>query len=467
MVCAFSFCGYHLQASRFFSNLWCTQNYCMNKNSSVRPEQVHGTLRKHLLADGYDIVMDLHRSRGSWLADELSGRLYLDMFSMYGSMAIGYNHPHIVASTDILGELSIQKPSVSDIYTTYQAEFLDTFSRVGIPDYLPNAFFIDGGALAVENALKVAFDWKVRKNLAKGKGQKGTQIIHFKNAFHGRSGYTLSITNTADPRKYQYFPLFPWPRITSPALRFPDTQEHLEQTLQMERQAISEIVRAIAQFPDDIAAIIIEPIQAEGGDRHFRPEFLKALRDICLENELLLIFDEVQTGVCLTGMFWAHQHHDIRPDVMAFGKKTQVCGILAGPRVQEVERNVFKESSRINSTFGGHLVDMHRFRLILEVIERDHLEAHAAEMGQYLLSKLRYMEQEWPSVTQTRGLGLMCAFDLPSAESKQNLIQECRKEGLLILGCGTQSIRFRPHLNVQKQEIDLAMDIIKKCLPKV
>lgn len=438
----------------------------MSKSIKIAPDKVHHHLRKHLLADGYDLVMDLKRSKGSWLADEISGKLYLDMFSMYGSMSIGYNHPHIVANTDILGALAIQKPSISDIYTTYQAEFLETFYRVGIPEYLPDAFFIDGGALAVENALKVAFDWKVRKNLAKGKGQKGAQIIHFKNAFHGRSGYTLSLTNTADPRKYQYFPLFEWPRITSPAIVFPETPEHFELTKKSEQLAIAEIVRAIAQFPDDIAAIIIEPIQAEGGDRHFRPEFLKALRDICLENEMLLIFDEVQTGVCLTGKFWAHQHHDIRPDVMAFGKKTQVCGILAGERVQEVERNVFRESSRINSTFGGHLVDMHRFRLILEVIERDQLEAHAAEMGRYLLGQLRHLEEEYSTVSQSRGLGLMCAFDLPDADSKQKFIQDCRKEGLLILGCGIKSIRFRPHLTVQKQEIDLAIDIIKKCLQK-
>ena len=134
-------------------------------------------------------------------------------------------------------------------------------------------FFVEGGSLAVENAVKAAFDWKVRKNLARGiSGELGRQILHFENAFHGRSGYSISMTNTADPRKTQYFPKFDWPRLTCPKLSFPVTAEVLRDVAAAEDQVEGEIREACARFPGDIAALIIEPIQGEGGDNHFRPE---------------------------------------------------------------------------------------------------------------------------------------------------------------------------------------------------
>ena len=229
------------------------------------------------------------------------------------------------------------------------------------------------------NALKTAFDWKVRKNLAAGKGERGSQIIHFRQAFHGRSGYTLSLTNT-EPMKVAYFPKFDWPRIENPYIRFPEA-EHLAETEAAEARAIAAIEAAVAANPDDIAGLIIEPIQGEGGDLHFRGEFLRELRRLADEHEFLLIFDEVQTGVGMTGRMWCHQHFGVEPDVLVFGKKTQVCGILASRRMDEVEDNVFRLPSRINSTFGGNLVDMVRFGRYLEIIEEEDLVGNAARVG--------------------------------------------------------------------------------------
>ncbi|MBX7225819.1 MAG: L-lysine 6-transaminase [Chitinophagales bacterium] len=433
--------------------------------TNTQPKDVKTVLGKHILADGYDFIFDFERSHGSFLVDQRDGKEYLDFFSMFGSMAVGYNHPYITAYEEDFVKISFNKTSISDIYNTYYADFVETFGRIGIPSYMPHAFFIDGGALAVENALKVAFDWKVRKNLQRGKGEKGSQVIHFKQAFHGRSGYTLALTNTSDQRKYMYFPKFDWPRIINPKLRFPLTEEHVQATMAVEQQAILEIKQAIAAHPDDIAAIIIEPIQAEGGDNHFRKEFLQALRQICDEQEIMLIFDEVQTGVCLTGKFWAHQNYDVQPDVMSFGKKTQVCGCLAGRRVDEIERNVFVEPSRINSTFGGNMTDMWRFKLILDIIEQEQLAQNAATVGKYLLNKLHNLQEKHADkVSNVRGIGLMCAFDLPSTEERNKFIENARAHQLLILACGDQSIRFRPHLIVSEAEIDMGMDIIERVL---
>jgi L-lysine 6-transaminase len=277
------------------------------------------------------------------------------------------------------------------------------------------------------------------------------------------------LTDSPDPRKTLYFPKFDWPRITTPKLFFPLTEDSIAKTVVLEEKAKREIENAIAENPHDIAAIILEPIQGEGGDNHFRKEFMEYLRIISDENDIMLIYDEVQSGVGITGKMWAHEHYGERakPDIISFGKKTQVCGIFVSNRVDEVENNVFHESSRINSTWGGNLVDMVRFTLYLEIIEKENLVAQASETGAYLLSQLEQLSKEYSNISNSRGKGLFCAFDLPSGDDRDVLANLIAKEGALILGCGLKSIRFRPHLNITRDEIDHAISIIKKALSKL
>lgn len=416
------------------------------------------------MADGLPIVLDLANSQGSNLRD-INGDVYLDMFSMFASSPVGYNHPYLVERKGFLGSMAIDKPALSDIYPKEYAKIVDTFSRVAIPEELSYCFFICGGALAVENALKTAFDWKTRLNLSRGIAIEAGEVIHFKQAFHGRSGYTLSLTNTKDPRKHMYFPKFDWPRIDNPKLTFPITAQSLRQTIAHERLALEQIATAIENKPHQIACIIIEPIQAEGGDNHFRKEFFQELRCICDKHDILLIFDEVQTGLGMTGKMWAYQHFDVTPDIIAFGKKAQVCGILANrEKLDRVQHHVFKESSRINSTFGGNFVDMIRFQLILEIIERDGLVENAAQTGRYLLQCTEELVRSSEVLSNARGLGLMVAFDFAAPEQRDNCIKEAFHHKLLIVGCGERSIRFRPHLTVSMAEIDAAFVILKKII---
>ncbi len=428
----------------------------------VYENKVKETLGKHILADGFDFVMDFEKSHGSYIADRLTGKEYLDMFSMFASASVGYNHPYILEKADWLGKMAIYKPTLSDVYLQEYADFMEVFARVAIPKELPYCFFVEGGALAVENALKTAFDWKTRKNWQKNIDKEAGMVIHFKQSFHGRSGYTLSLTNTSDPRKHQYFPKFDWPRISNPKLSFPITEENLEETIKHEQLALLHIQEAILANPDEVACVIIEPIQAEGGDNHFRNEFFTELRRICDENEILLILDEVQTGIGMTGKMWAFQHLDIIPDVITFGKKTQVCGILANKeKLDEVEHHVFKESSRINSTFGGNFIDMLRFQLVLEIIENENLIENSKVVGQFLLDGLLKLEQKYPEqIFTSRGKGLMCAFDLKDGASRDWLRKALYDEGVIVLTCGDQSLRFRPHLNVTKEEIQIILDKI-------
>ena len=447
----------------------------------MKPSDIRKVIGSSILADGMSPIIDLEKSHGSWLVDKVTGKEYLDLFSMFASLSVGYNHPYVLEQSERLKVAAINKPTNSDVYSLELAEFMETFKRVAQPSYLPHTFFIEGGTLAVENALKVAFDWKRRKNLAKGSDVKGEKVIHFKESFHGRSGYTMSLTDSPDKRKTMYFPKFDWPRVTNPKITFP-LEKNLDQVIALENQAFTEIKDAISSNPDNIASIIIEPIQGEGGDNHFRCEFFQELRDIANENDIMLIYDEVQTGIGVTGRMWAHQHfaaHECsdcccgedssaKPDIIAFGKKTQVCGIAVSNRVEEVENHVFAESSRLNSTWGGNLVDMVRLTIYLELIEKENLVEKAEKTGNYLLNRLYALQEQYPNlVSNARGRGLYCAFDLPSGDKRDKLAELLLEEGSILLGSGHQSIRFRPHLNVKTEDIDFGIDCFKKALDKL
>ena len=447
------------------STLIDENKHIKNIHSSIKPDQVHKTIAKHMLADGFKIVLDLERSQGCTLVDEVTGDEYHDFFTFFASSPLGMNHPVLKSEEvkSIFSNISVNKPSNSDIYTTYMADFVETFARIAKPDYMKYLFFIAGGALAVENGLKVAFDWKVRKNFLKGyKDEKGHQVIHFKEAFHGRSGYTMSLTNT-DPAKVKYFPKFNWPRITNPKIKFP-LENNLEEVIKLEKRATEEIYTTIKNNPDDIAVILIEPIQAEGGDNFFRKEFFQKLREIADENEILLMFDEVQTGFGLTGKFWAYEHY-VKPDIISFGKKAQVCGIMVSDRIDDIPDHCFKVSSRINSTWGANLTDMVRSKIIMEIIQQDNLIENSRIVGDYLQSKLSEIQNEFSQlISNVRGLGLMCSFDFDTSDQRKFFRETALKNKLIILPCGAKSIRFRPALNTTKDDIDKGLNIIRKVL---
>ena len=423
---------------------------------------VHASIAGHLLVDGFEMVLDLDRSQGSTLVDARDGTEYLDMFTFFASSALGMNHPGLAGDEAFLRELAttaVNKPSNSDVYTVPMARFVEAFARVLGDPALPHLFFIDGGALAVENALKIAFDWKSRWNEEHDIDPAlGTQVLHLEHAFHGRSGYTMSLTNT-DPNKVARFPKFGWPRIPAPAINGSTDVEAAEAA------ALAAARAAFEANPHDIACFIAEPIQGEGGDNHFRPEFLRAMQALCHEFDALFVLDEVQTGVGMTGTAWAYQQLGVQPDIVAFGKKAQVCGVMAGRRVDDIADNAFTVSSRINSTWGGNLTDMVRARRILEVIEADGLIENAAALGVRLLARLRELAERHPVVTEVRGRGLMCAVTLPDAGLRDEVITRLREdEHVIMLGCGAASLRLRPALTVSAEELDRAVDAVHRVL---
>src|SRR5580693_2533386 len=426
------------------------------------PDQVHEVLARSILVDGYDLVLDLAESAGSYLVDARDGRRYLDMYTFFASAPLGLNPAGLADDPEFMSDLAqvaANKPANSDFQTAALAGFVDTFNRVLGDPALPHLFFVEGGALAVENALKVAFDWKSRHNQARGiDPELGTRVLHLRGAFHGRSGYTLSLTNTK-PVSVARFPKFDWPRIDAPFIRPGADMDALE------AESLRQARAAFETYPHDIACFLAEPIQGEGGDRHFRPEFFAAMRELCDEFDALLILDEVQTGCGLTGTPWAYQQLDVLPDVVAFGKKTQVCGVMAGRRVDEIADNVFAVTSRINSTWGGNLADMVRARRILEVIEDEDLFEHAAEQGRYLRARLGELARDFPTVVlHPRGRGLMCAFNLPTTDDRDELIRQLWQRAVIVLPTGKNGIRFRPALTVSRAEIDAAIAAVRGVL---
>ncbi|MCP3917145.1 MAG: L-lysine 6-transaminase [bacterium] len=434
----------------------------------IDPKQVHATLSRHQLVDGYPVVLDLEKSHGSWLHDSVSGEEYLDFFTCFASWPVGYNHP-ATCDRDFLARLqraALNKPANSDLYTQDMAAFVDAFgSRVTPPEF-PHHFWVSGGALAVENTLKVAFDWKAHKvGVDKVNDGNDLVVLHFRQAFHGRSGYTMSLTNTV-PDKVALFPKFEWPRVHNPTIEF-DLDGGIANDVEAEEaRACGEIEAAFERYAGRVAAIIIEPMQGEGGDNHFRPEFLQKLRDYADRHEALLIFDEVQTGFFGSGKAWMWQHHGVAPDLAAFGKKTQVCGLYAGKRVDEVPDNVFVRSSRINSTWGGNLVDMVRCHKFIDIILSENLAENVTARGEELVAGLREIARERGQFSNVRGKGSLVAFTLDTPAVRDGVLSKLMEKRLMALAAGERSIRFRMPLVVTAEEVGTALERIADCVPQ-
>ncbi|AEW98056.1 MULTISPECIES: L-lysine 6-transaminase [Streptomycetaceae] len=435
------------------------------ETADLTARDVHRALEPHVLVDGYDLVVDLSASSGAWLVDAVTGKRYLDLFSFFASAPLGINPSCLTDDPEFLQELAavaVNKPSNPDLYSVPYARFVRTFARVLGDPRLPHLFFVDGGALAVENALKAAFDWKAQRLGLDERAVDGLKVLHLERSFHGRSGYTMSLTNT-EPAKTVRYPKFAWPRIPCPALRHP-LAEHAAANREAERRALAAAEREFRAADGMIACFIAEPIQGEGGDNHLSAGFLQGMQRLCHAYDALFVLDEVQSGCGITGTAWAYQQLDLRPDLVAFGKKTQVCGVMGGGRIDEVPRNVFTVSSRISSTWGGNLTDMVRATRILETIERTQLLETVVRRGKYFRDGLEALAGAYPgTVTNARGSGLMCAVDLPGTRSRDEVLRRMYREHQVIaLPCGERGLRFRPALTIGESEIDQALDALAR-----
>ena len=434
----------------------------------IHPTDVHQTLRRHQLADGLPLVCDLERSKGAWLFDSRSNQEYLDLFTCFASWPVGYNHPRM-AEREFLVELTRAaacNPSNSDLYTVEMARFVEAFATRVTPVGFPYNFWVSGGALAVENGIKVAFDWKAQ-NLGRVSFDEDCDdlgILHLRQAFHGRSGYTLSLTNT-DPLKTGLFPKFRWPRIDPPAIEFDAHGQIANDVAALEARSLAQARAVFADKRWKIAAILIEPMQGEGGDNHFRPEFLAGLRELADQEQALLVFDEVQTGFFGAGTAWLWQQKGVPPDVVCFGKKSQVCGVYSSRRVDEVKQHAFARAGRINSTWGGNLADMVRSRQLIDIILGERLHERVAAAGERMLAGLRRMAQAGRPLSNVRGVASLIAFTLASPGDRDQCLARLQERRILALKSGACAIRFRLPFVLSDADIDWALERIESSLP--
>lgn len=420
-----------------------------------------------LVGDFLPVLVDFERSTGSYLWDELRDGPVLDMGMFFSSAPLGHNPAPLTtpAADRALGAAARVKPSNPDFASSVLSDFVADFRRIMMPEAMSHLFLIDGGALAVENALKVAFDWKAQ--VSEVDDVDALAVLHLRSAFHGRSGYTMSLTNT-DPAKTAGYPKFDWPRIDAPARGESGGPDPDAAELTADEAAVLDEAEAIlAAQGHRIACFVYEPIQGEGGDRHLGGRFLRAVEELCRRYDVLTVADEVQTGGGLVGRRWAHEALGLAPDLVAFGKRLQVCGVMGGRRVAELTTNSFVTPSRISSTWGGSLVDMVRFSHLYTAIERDGVFARADRMGPVLRAGLEQLVGDsGGALSAPRSRGLWGAVTVETPELRNRIVGDALAGGdCVLLPCGTRSVRWRPSLLVSEGELDASFDAVRAALP--
>ena len=411
------------------------------------------------LVDSYPVMWDLTRSKGSWLWNASEGCSYLDFHCGYGSNPLGHNHDGLIEAMtrSPMGVSAFwNKPACGDFYTEELLEFVETFQTEMIPRKMQTAplFFIDGGAAANDNAIKVAQDYKVQRT----GNPKATKIAGLTDAFHGRSPGSLSLTNT-DPHKTKLFAKFEgWPRI-------PTT----DGTPEADEALLAHLSQAFEEGNDEIAGVMVEPIQCEGGDNHLTARVLQGIQALCRQHDALFMLDEVQTGFWTTGARWCFQHFDLTPDVVTFGKKSQQCGIWGGPKVAAFKDGCMHQSGRISSTWSGNLVDMIRSTHIMRIIKDDGLAGNAIVRGKQFVDVMQIFGEKYPQhISNVRGRGLIIAFDATDTKKRNLILQKLYSEEKFIgLACGDRTVRFRPNVNVYGYDMDIALGRIENVLNKI
>jgi 4-aminobutyrate aminotransferase/(S)-3-amino-2-methylpropionate transaminase len=324
------------------------------------------------------------------------------------------------------------------------------------------------GAEAVENALKAAFAWKARRNRG-GAGwttddltavmrneqtsANALTVLSFEGGFHGRTLGALSATRSKPIHKLD-FPAFNWPVVPFPASRFP-LAEHAAANREAEARSLQAITDVLDRQGHRVAALLVEPIQGEGGDRHASPEFFRALRRLLSGREVAFVVDEVQTGLGATGTFWAHHAWllDEPPDIVTWSKKFQLGGLFLR------EEFLPAEPYRIFNTFLGDPLRAAQANVILDVVERDRLVAHTVRSGARLVSGLVELGTRHPGLlSEGRGAGTFAAIDVRDPATRDQMLDRLRQRGVEAGGSGDRSIRFRPALVFGARHVDEALD---------
>ncbi|PLB37994.1 4-aminobutyrate transaminase gatA [Aspergillus candidus] len=427
-----------------------------------------------------NMLTDYSKSHGNYIAD-LDGNQLLDVYAQIASIPVGYNNPHLkeVATSPEMVSALINRPALGNFPSADWGHILETGLLKAAPKGLNQVFTAMAGSDANETAYKAAFMYYRQRQRGgpqtefteeelqstmrnQGPGSPQLSIMSFKSAFHGRLFGSLSTTRSKPIHKLD-IPAFDWPQATFPTLKYP-LEEHVQENAQEEKRCLEEVERLIQEFHNPVAAVVVEPIQSEGGDNHASPAFFRGLREITQRHQVLFIVDEVQTGVGATGKFWAHDHWNLPtpPDMVTFSKKAQAAGYYYGnPALRP------NKPYRQFNTWMGDPARALIFRGIIEEIERLDLVKNTAATGDYLYAGLQRLAERYPEHLQNlrgQGQGTFIAWDSPR---RDEIIAKSKAEGINIGGSGQNAIRLRPMLVFQNHHADLLLERVEKIIQKL
>lgn len=450
---------------------------------------VPGPRSKALIAEGaFDmqsiyrtLVIDDAKSSGPYIVDA-DGNVILDMFANFALGALGYNHPALLelARSDDFARASINPTSTPFVTTPAWFDLMRRIQRYA-PRGMGKIYFVDAGGEGVESALKVAFirHGERRREAAGGprnplelpeaaqraimaNGGTDAVVVAFEGAFHGRGLGPLSATHSKVIHKAD-LPAFPWPMVRFPANRWP-LEKYAEENAKAEAESLRELERVLDMNAGKVAAVAVEPIQSEGGDRHASPSFFRGVQALAKKAGALFVLDEVQTGVAATGKLWGHEHFDLPepPDLVAFGKKMQLGGFFAR------EEHAITQFGRMYQTRNGDRSRVMMTATVLETIEKDKLVDRADRVGRYFLEKLTELGQRFDKlVSEPRGRGLLLSFDMPTTAARDEVLKRAMRKGVMPTYTGVRSVRLRPHLVTTEAEVDAAVRVLAEVLAEM
>lgn len=371
----------------------------------------------------FDISIDFEKSHGAYLFDKKSKNFFLDAFSMFSSLPLGYNHPAFDDGFDKkIKYLSHLKMCNSLFHST---EFDDFEKKIKEIAFHQNFYFCCTGALAVEAALKCGYEYAKNPN---------SIVVGLKNSFHGINSWgfvTDRNIGTVKNRVINY-PKNEWQNID-----------------------INEMASFINTHKEKISSVIIEPIQCTAGDVYLDPIKIREIQNICKKNDICFIVDEIQTGVGVTGDYWYSSKLGLDPDIIVFGKKSQVSGIMVNDKYASP---IYSKYRKLEVTFDGDLMDMVRAQYIIDVIQKQSLLARINENSNKLKVALSSL------VDNYRSDGHLIAFDFKDQETRNKFVSEAYLNYLLVNPTSDKSIRLRPNLAYSDNELDDLCCRIKKSL---
>lgn len=422
-----------------------------------------------------NMVTNYQNSYGNYIAD-LDGNVLLDVYAQIASIPVGYSNPSLLlaATSPDMASALINRPAMGNFPQHDWAHILETGMLKVAPKGMNQVFTALAGSDANELAYKAAFMWKRGKQRGgpnvdftaeemdsamnnQSPGAPNMSILSFKTGFHGRLFGSLSTTRSKPIHKLD-IPAFDWPQASFPMLKYP-LEDHVQENAREEQRALEEVENLITTFHSPPAAVVVEPVQSEGGDNHASPAFFRGLREITRKHDVLLIVDEVQTGVGATGKFWAHDHWNLQdpPDMVTFSKKAQTAGYYFGN--SELRPN---KAYRQFNTWMGDPARAILFRAIIQEIQRLNLVQNTAETGDYLFNGLADLSKTYPGEIKNlrgKGQGTFIAWDSPQ---RDDFLKKAKNVGINIGGSGAQAVRLRPMLIFQKRHADLLLEGIEK-----